>query len=164
MRIVVMSDTHLDRVTPRFEALCARYCDGADLVVHLGDWARSSVLDFMEQYPLEAVLGNMDDHHLRDRLPLKKVVQVLGFRIGIVHGWGAAHDLRAKLRNEFDGVDAILFGHTHTPFIGNEGGVLWFNPGSVFHGRQGTSPSIGILHVETSIRAEIEPLKWDQGN
>ena len=161
MRIVVMSDTHLDRVTPRFEALCARYCEGADGVIHLGDWARSSVLDFMEQYPLEAVVGNMDDHHLRDRLPMKKVVRVQGLRIGIIHGWGAAHDLRARLRNEFDSVDAILFGHTHTPFISEENGVLWFNPGSVFHGRQGAPPGIGILHVEERLRAEVVALQWD---
>lgn len=155
MKIVVMSDTHLNHVTDEFKAICARFCEDADMVIHLGDCARWPVLSFLEQYPLEAVAGNMDDHLIRDRLPVKKVVRVAGYRIGIIHGWGAAHDMRERLIKEFTNVDAILFGHTHQGLIAEENGVFWFNPGSVFTGRGGSPRSLGILHIEERLRGEI---------
>lgn len=158
MRIVVMSDTHLERVNDAFADICTRYCKGADMVIHLGDWSKGPVLDFLQQYPLEAVSGNSDDPVLWDRLPMKKVIRVMDFRIGITHGWGSVHDIRRKLSNEFERVDAVLFGHTHQPIISREKGILWFNPGSVFHGRNGAGCSLGILHVKGELRGEIIPL------
>jgi hypothetical protein len=150
-----MSDTHLEQVTDQFEDICARFCSDADMVIHLGDWTGSRVLDYMEQYPLEAVSGNTDDHRVRGRLPAKKVIRIDNHRIGIAHGWGSARDLRRRLQSEFDHVDAILFGHTHQAFLSKENGLLWFNPGSVFFGRQGSPASIGVLHVQGGLRGEI---------
>lgn len=150
-----MSDTHLDLVTDAFAMICNRYCAGADMVIHLGDWARNPVLDFMEQYPLVGVSGNSDDRALRNKLPPNRVIQVKNHRIGITHGWGSVHDIRKKLLNEFENVDAVLYGHTHQPLMLQENGIFWFNPGSVFQGRQGAPSSLGILHIEDGIRGEI---------
>jgi uncharacterized protein len=155
MRIVVMSDTHLDRVTDQFESLCATYCEGADMVIHLGDLVRSPVLDFLGRYPLEAVAGNMDDYTIRKRLPAKKVIQVQGHSLGIIHGWGSPVGLRHRLFEEFEKVEAILFGHTHQAIQIKERNIFWFNPGSVYHGRAGLSNSIGILNIEDRISGEI---------
>lgn len=155
MRIVVMSDTHLNHPTEEFRRICERYCDPADLVIHLGDWARSPLLDFMEAYPLEAVAGNMDDHAIAQRLPAKKVIRVGRFRLGIIHGWGASRDLRRRLAGEFADVDAVLHGHTHLPHVERDNGVLWFNPGSVFMGRGELRGSLGILHADEELRGEI---------
>ncbi len=158
MKIVVMSDTHLSHPTEEFRRICRRYCDPADLVIHLGDWARSSMLDFMESYPLEGVAGNMDDHVIAQRLPAKKVIRVGGFRLGIIHGWGSGRDLRRRLAAEFTNVDAVLHGHTHLPYMVRENGVLWFNPGSVFLGRGSLEGSLGILHADEELWGEIVPL------
>jgi len=158
MKIVVMSDTHLNRVSDELEDICARYCDGADLVIHLGDWVSASVLDYMSQYPLEAVAGNTDNYDIHDRLPVKKVVRVGGRRIGIIHGWGSSGNIRGRLRHEFPDVDAVLFGHTHQPLRLEEDGIFWFNPGSVFAGRGDPRRSLGILHVDGRIEGEIIPL------
>jgi uncharacterized protein len=155
MKLVVMSDTHLSRVTKEFRAICERYCQGADVVVHLGDLTRSVILDYLEQYPLQAVAGNMDDHNVHSRLPVKKVLQVGAFRIGLVHGWGAAADLRSRLKTQFADVNAIFFGHTHQPIQIEENGLLWFNPGSVFSGRGQSRGSLGVVHVDEQLRGEI---------
>ena len=155
MKIVVMSDTHLNHATEELEKICTRFCDGADLVIHLGDWARGGVLEFMETYPLEAVCGNMDDHAIRERLPSKKVIRVGGFRIGMAHGWGSGHDLSRRITAEFQDVDAVLFGHTHQPLVKQDNGMLLFNPGSVFLGRGRHAQTLGILHVEEDIEGEI---------
>lgn len=155
MKIIVMSDTHLNRATDEFKALCARYCDDADMVIHLGDWEKVELLNFLAQYPLEAVAGNMDDAYIVDRLPAKKIINAGNFRIGIIHGWGAPGGIRQMIAKEFQGVDAILFGHTHQPLHILDNGVLWFNPGSVFMGRGMSRKSIGILRIGDRIDAEI---------
>ncbi|MCU0586532.1 MAG: metallophosphoesterase [Syntrophobacteraceae bacterium] len=158
MRIVVMSDTHLNHPTREFQELCEEYCDQADLVIHLGDWMSSSILDFMETYPLEGVAGNTDDASIVQRLPAKKVIRVGRYRIGLIHGWGSGRDMRQRLARELPDVDAILHGHTHLPHVEHQNGVLWFNPGSVFLGRGNLPRSIGILHAREELRGEIIPL------
>jgi putative phosphoesterase len=158
MKIVVMSDTHLNRVTEEFISVCDRYCNDADMVIHLGDWERAPILDYMERYPLEAVAGNMDDHVIRGRLPTRKVIRAGNYRLGIVHGWGSPVGLRGRLRNEFTDVDCILFGHTHQPLEEYENGLFWFNPGSVTMGRGDLSGSLGILRIQERIDSEIIPL------
>lgn len=155
MKIVVMSDTHLNVPTEGFVSICRTHCTGADMVVHLGDWERSSILDFMEQYPLEAVAGNMDDQLIKSRLPVTKVIRAGRHRLGLVHGWGSPTGLRDRLRNEFKDVDCILFGHTHQPFEKHEDGIFWFNPGSVTLGRGSLSGSLGILRIQEHIQSEI---------
>ena len=155
MTIVVMSDTHLRQLTNEFKALCSRYCDGADMVIHLGDWERVEILNYMESYPLEAVAGNMDDYLIQQRLPARRIVKVGDFRLGIAHGWGPADAIRERLAQEFSGVDAVLFGHTHQPLLMWENGIFWFNPGSVSHGRGASGRSLGLLRIEDRIDAEI---------
>lgn len=155
MKIVVMSDTHLDRPTGEFETICARFCEGADMVIHLGDWDRVGTLNYLEQYPLEAVCGNMDDTAIRQRLPAQRIVKAGAFRLGITHGWGAPGGIRQRIAEQLSGVDAILFGHTHQPLIARENGVFWFNPGSVFLGRGKLGNSIGLLKIDDTIEGEI---------
>lgn len=155
MKLVVMSDTHLSRVTDEFKAICEQYCHDADLVIHLGDLTRGVILDYLEQYPLQAVAGNMDDPNVHNRLPVKKVLEVGAFRIGLIHGWGAAGDLRKRLGMQFTDVNAIFFGHSHQPIQIEESGLLWFNPGSVFNGRGQFRGSIGVIHVAQQLRSEI---------
>ncbi len=155
MQIVVMSDTHLREMTDEFKALCSRFCDEADMVIHLGDWDRVAILNYMERYPLEAVAGNMDDYSIQQRLPARKIVKAGAFRLGIAHGWGSPGGVRQRLEQEFTGVDAVLFGHTHEALSFQQNGRLWFNPGSVFHGRGALQRSIGILRIQDKIDAEI---------
>ncbi len=155
MKLVVMSDTHLRSLTEEFVQICDHYCSNADLVIHLGDWTRKEILDHLERYPLEAVAGNMDGPDISQRLPRKRVLKLGGFRLGMTHGWGSYGDLPWRLLNEFNGVDAILFGHTHQPFSGKTNGVFCFNPGSVFLGRSASNRTLGILYLEDRIRSQI---------
>jgi hypothetical protein len=158
MKITVMSDSHLYRVTPEFEELCERFCADADLVIHLGDFAVAAVWDYLQQFPVEGVAGNMDDRRIRDELPDKRTLRVKNRRIGLIHGYGRTQDLRQRLQREFSGVDAVLFGHTHQPLRLEENGCLWFNPGSVSQGRGGAGRSIGVLRIGERIEGEFVSL------
>jgi hypothetical protein len=158
MNVVVMSDTHLYEPTPAFAELCQRFCAKADLVIHLGDVVSVSVLNYLMQYPLQAVAGNTDTLGVRNTLPDKKIIRLGRLRVGLIHGWGSAEDLPEKLRREFSGVDAIFFGHSHRGFCRWENGLFWFNPGSVSMGRGGLPASIGLVRVDARVHGEIIPI------
>ena len=60
------------------------------MINHAGDFVTWPVLTALEELaPVEAVAGNMDPHEITSRLPAKKTVRAAGFKIGIVHGYGA---------------------------------------------------------------------------
>jgi putative phosphoesterase len=153
MKIGVLSDTHLTRVTPALERIVEEQVREVDLLIHAGDIVSLPVYRFLQQRPIEAVQGNMDELALRRELPEKKNLTLENFKIGLMHGWGSPIGLEERLKREFPGVDVIIYGHSHLPAHHWSGGIFFFNPGSV-SGYRG-KPSIGILHLAADIRGEI---------
>ncbi len=156
MKIGVLSDTHLSRVTPELKDLLKSHFKDVDLILHAGDMVGLPVYEFLKSRPVEAVQGNMDQDNLRGLLPGKKILTLGKIKIGLIHGWGSGHGLESRLLPEFDSIDCLVYGHSHTPANHWSEGVLLFNPGSAsgigFFGK----PTIGFLHIDaTGIRGEI---------
>ncbi|MBI4767868.1 MAG: metallophosphoesterase family protein [Deltaproteobacteria bacterium] len=156
MKIGVLSDTHLTRVTPTFKQLVKTYFKDVDLIFHAGDMVGLPVYEFLQSLAVEAVRGNMDEGNLKAILPDKKTLSCGGKKIGLIHGWGAAQGLEGRLVPEFDRIDCLVYGHSHNPANHWVDGVLHFNPGSAsgigFFGK----PTIGFLHINDSeIKGEI---------
>jgi putative phosphoesterase len=105
-----------------------------------------------------AVCGNMDDHMVANALPPKRVIEVGGMSIGLIHGWGSPHGLENRIRSEFDQVDCIVYGHSHRPANHLKDGVLFFNPGSASSSYRG-SGTVGLLEVGKHIRGKILELR-----
>jgi len=177
MKIGLVSDTHIsagsfhpkklisrwiNKVDGSAEELCKilrPHFQDVDMVIHAGDFVSYPVITALSEFgPVEGVAGNMDPPEVRSVLPPKKVIKADGFRIGIIHGYGAPKGLEKKLRREFDNVDVIVFGHSHYPVSVEVDGVLMVNPGSPTDKRFAPSRSIGLMHVEGEVRAEIIPL------
>ncbi|SFM59454.1 metallophosphoesterase family protein [Thermodesulforhabdus norvegica] len=159
MKIVVLSDTHLTGVTEELELICSRYCEGADMVIHLGDWTSPVVLDYFMQYHLEGVAGNSDHPAIISSLPLKKIITVGSFRVGLIHGWGSYSNLRGSIREAFrdviNSLDAVFYGHSHVPYYGRENGLIWLNPGSLFKGRGVVQSSLALVEVSGGARFDV---------
>jgi hypothetical protein len=156
MKIGVLSDTHLTRVTPAFKQLVKTHFSELDLILHAGDMVGLPVYEFLQTLKMEAVRGNMDEGNLKAILPDKKNLSCGGKKIGLIHGWGPAQGLEARLLPEFDQIDCLVYGHSHKPANHWVDGVLHFNPGSAsgigFFGK----PTIGFLHINDSeIKGEI---------
>ena len=132
MRILVLSDTHIPRAAHALPDIVLDEIKGSDMVLHAGDFIEEEVYDLIVRSKVEfhAVRGNMDSPELRRRLKDKEVIAAGRFRIGLVHGYGAPKDLIQTVRQEFKGVDAIVFGHSHSAANIKKDGVLFFNPGS----------------------------------
>ena len=173
MDVGVISDTHLSQ--PRDARIASRmlqglgndfhdlynilkpHFQGVEIVLHAGDIIDLSLIEVLQQFgDVYAVSGNMDPASVRASLPEKKILELKGFRIGMMHGWGAPDGLSAKIRKKFTGnkLDCIVFGHSHRPYDRVEEGILMFNPGSPTDRRFAPSRNIGILHLEDKIWGE----------
>ncbi len=151
-RIGVISDTHYPTRLPELPyAAFAEAFAGVAQIVHLGDVESLPVLEALARIaPVSAVKGDDD----RLRLPRKRILEVAGVRIGLIHGerslwierirpqlraWlgkpvDAWNGMHADLLRWFqsDQVRAILFGHWHRTYSAWHDGVLLFNPGAVY--------------------------------
>jgi uncharacterized protein len=146
LKIGVISDTHLDRVPDEFKDIMKRVFHDVDMIIHSGDMTSRAVYDYLSNWGLKAVRGNMDDFDLRDILPEKRVEEIGGKRIGIIHGRGSPYGLSNFVFKEFQDVDIIIFGHSHVPFHMKTGNVEMFNPGS-FKGFSGQAGTVGLIEI-----------------
>ena len=162
VRIAIVSDTHLPRGTRAIPPVCLEHLQGADLVLHAGDFTAPSVLEELRALgpPVAAVQGNMDSQELRRLLPVQHVVEAGGARIGLVHDAGPARGRIGRLRMAFPDCDAVVFGHSHIPLHEREGGFQIFNPGSPTDRRRQPYHSMGAATVADG-RIEFEVLRVD---
>jgi putative phosphoesterase len=150
----VLSDTHLYRQPVPHGVL--RALEGVDLILHAGDIVDMAVLGELEGIaPVEAVAGNMDMGDVREVLPRKKVIEVAGRRIGLIHGSGAPHGVAGRVRAEFEQVDVVVFGHTHQACNREEGGVYFLNPGSPTDKVFAPYRSVGVLELGEGLKGRI---------
>lgn len=159
MRIGVLSDTHIpekafDIPKPVLDAFRK-----VDMIIHAGDLADITVLETLKNIcpDVRAVCGNMDNPSLRNKLPEKELLEVGGYRIGIMHGFGHPDKLIEVLARAFkdDLVDIIVFGHSHRGYKHRHGKVLYFNPGSPTDRVFAPYNSYGIIEISDKIEAKI---------
>ena len=156
MKIGVISDTHLDRPSPLLETVAEKYFKNVDMVFHAGDITAPEVLEAFKGKKCFVVAGNRDQPNIKEKFPKTKLVEVMGFRIGLTHGWGFPFGLAKRAASLFENIDCLVFGHSHWPTNYERDGILFFNPGA-FTG--GIFPlwrtTVGILNIERDIRGEI---------
>jgi putative phosphoesterase len=156
MRVGVISDTHVPAIAPSLPAVIFDIFQGVDLILHAGDIVEMSVLDELRTIaPVEAVAGNMDGLEVHVSLPYKKIIPLAQYRAGLIHGKYKIDVQREMIRKEFDDVDLIVYGHSHTPFWGKVNGVYFLNPGSPTDKRHAPYNSVALLEVGDEVKAEI---------
>jgi len=160
MKVGIISDTHVPGAASSLPPAVFEIFRDADLILHAGDIVERSVLEELRAIaPVEAVAGNMDDPDLQSRLPRKKTLTLGRFTVGLIHGKYRIDVQQEMIRKEFDTVDLIVYGHSHTPFWGRVGGVLFLNPGSPTDNRHAPYHSVAILTVGEALTAEIVRLQ-----
>jgi hypothetical protein len=165
MKIGVISDTHLREPYPEFKKWIEDRFKDVEMIFHLGDFVDGRIAEYLSsQKELIAVCGNMDSIEIRRAFPQKRVIEREGFKIGLIHGGGSPFGIESRIREEFDeacapelqrrSVDAIVYGHTHTPASHQIKNIFFFNPGSPTRSFN-HQPSLGILHIGEKIEGEI---------
>ncbi len=151
LRVGILSDTHLSRVSEDLRRTLSTVLRGSDMLIHAGDITSIEVHDYLAGWNLVAVRGNMDDFEVRSLLPDKRIEEIEGKRIGIMHGRGGPYGLEDLVRGEFADVDLIVFGHSHIPLHTIKEGTILFNPGS-FRGGRGYSGTVGLLEIGETMK------------
>ena len=155
MKIGVISDTHLKEPYSEFKKVIEFHFKDVEKIFHAGDFVDWSIAEYLSsQKELIAVYGNMDSYDIRKAFPEKRIIELQGFKIGLIHGGGSPFGIESRIRGEFDEVDAIVYGHTHTPANHQVKNIYFFNPGSptrsFIH-----KATLGILHLGEKIEGEI---------
>jgi uncharacterized protein len=159
VKIGVLSDTHISGFDRNLKNIIDEHFADVDLIFHAGDLIDLCVLDLFGGKEVRAVYGNMDSHRVRQELPEQLLMEIQGFKIALIHGWGAPSGIERKLADKVGKQDCIVFGHTHYPVNKKIDGVLFFNPGSAVDKRFASSRSIGILEVGEEITGRIITIK-----
>lgn len=162
VRIGVISDTHLPGYDVKLKRIVERYFHDVDLIIHVGDLVDLSVLSVFGDREVKAVCGNMDPLSVRKHLPDRLILDIQGFRIGVMHGWGTSENLEEKIYQLLGPVDCIIYGHTHSPVNRVKRGVLFFNPGSALDKRFARENTVGILEIDEQIRGEIVEIEKER--
>ena len=148
MKIGVISDTHAQTMEDIPWSIMNALED-VDLIIHAGDFTERAVLEGLREIgEVKAVHGNMDSGELKRMLPDKRIIDVDGKQIGLVHGSGGPWGIGERVRPLFGDMDIIIFGHSHLSFNEYIRGTLMFNPGRA-------RDSFGMVTIEKEIEAEI---------
>jgi putative phosphoesterase len=152
VKIAVVSDTHLPRFDARLAAALRRVADERpELILHCGDFTTmGAIAPFERIAPVEAVAGNNDGAEIVRRYGRRKIVDAGGARIGMVHGDVGRGSTLARARAAFEAetLAAIVFGHSHVPYLERHDGVWLVNPGSVTDKRRQPRFSFAVLETD----------------
>ena len=134
MKILIVSDTHgshrdLDKVLEREHDI--------DMLLHLGDVENDEdYIEAVTKCPVCIIAGNND---LFSHLPTEREICVGKYKVFMTHGHGyyVSMDTKSLRRAAIArGVDVVMFGHTHRPYLDVEGDLKVINPGSLSYPRQ----------------------------
>jgi hypothetical protein len=139
--IGVISDTH-GLLRPEIK----RKLGHCDLIVHAGDIGAGGLLGELRKIAkVIAVRGNTDTGSWALPLRATECVQFAGKTIYVIH---AFENINTESHPAGDGrIDIVVFGHTHRPFIKQEGDTLYFNPGSAGPRRFDLPVSMGYIRI-----------------
>ena len=154
IRIAVLSVTH--RLLRRCVAAEVQDCD---CILHAGDIIRQSDLDELAVYGnLYAVRGNNDIwmDGVRD------LAGILRFRIGGV-SFCMVHD-RRDVPRDLEGVDAVIYGHSHRYSEEWTGGRLWLNPGSCGRARFGGEVTMAKMTLRDGRITGIRKIEFENAD
>ena len=156
MLVGVVSDTHGfydPRVTPLLE--------GVEHILHAGDIGNENIIERLGDIaPVTAIRGNNDREGPASMYLEEEVLELGGCRVLLTHIMKVPkEDSAALAKYTNDGIEVVVYGHSHIAFQGHRGGVLFFNPGAAGKRRFKVVPSIGLLELEAGrVQGRILPL------
>jgi len=160
LKIGILSDSHVyDLDDLQKEAV--NLLEGMDLIVHAGDYTGKEFVDKLRNLGnFKGVYGNMDPFNVREELPENIVLELKGFKVGVTHPseGGSPFGLENRVGRKFEQVDAIIFGHTHSPKNEVINGILYFNPGSITGKFPARHKTFGVLEIDKEMKGKIVKL------
>lgn len=151
LRILIFSDSHGD--ISACQTLINKI-SGINMIIHAGDHSSDAQL-LQKHFPW------LDIRYVRGNCDYSSTLEDLNFVAGncsifVSHG----HKYNVKYDRDYrifraaateNNAKLAIFGHTHNPFISNDGKLILLNPGSIKFGR-----TFGIAEIENQhIKVDI---------
>ena len=148
MKAIVFSDSH--NSVWLMNDLVEKFHSKIDCIIHLGDCTEDTSDFEIKGIKLFQVRGNNDYDSM---YPSERTITIAGKRIYMTHG----HRQRVYYGTDTlyytaaqEQADIALFGHTHIPYLENEGGIIIMNPGSISLPRGGNERSFAFITIENN--------------
>jgi uncharacterized protein len=148
MLIGLISDTHIPERADKIPEKVFEVFKDVDMIMHAGDLVSKEVLMELEKVaPTICVQGNMDRMY-GQKLPKREIITVENFTVGLDHGevYPRGDTQQLKYIGMEMGVDVLVTGHTHTPFIKKLENMVLLNPGSPTVPRM-SDPTVMLVNV-----------------
>ena len=131
MKILVLSDLHIP-TRCQFKNLLKISMSEYSHIIVAGDITDEDTYFYLNSQNaiLHAVYGNMDNYYLKSTLPEKKVITITNKKIGIIHGHQTGRGYAEGLINRFEGLDLMIYGHSHIKDLRKIGKTIVLNPGA----------------------------------
>jgi putative phosphoesterase len=151
----VIADTHMPSRARTLPGGLIPHLKRADLILHAGDLMDPAVLEELAAYaPTRAVLGNLDPSEAG--MPETLELEFGGARVAMIHDSGPKRGRRARMGRRFPEARVVVFGHSHIPWLEDEGGLLLLNPGSPTDKRRQPDYTFALLRAEDGeVSAEV---------
>jgi putative phosphoesterase len=157
MKIGIISDTHNNSEYTSKAVKYLKHEEKVKKIYHLGDEWEDIPVAAKEGVPIITVPGIYAEQYKDPSIPNKIVEEINGFNIILTH------DLNDLTREDIEGNDIILSGHTHSYELKCSLGKLYLNPGHLkeeYHkGRIATFASIKI--GESGVKAKIFDINFN---
>lgn len=147
MRILIVSDTH--RKHENLEK-ALKNVGKLDLFIHLGDVeGGEDYIETIVDCPVEIIAGNND---FFSDLEKEKEIYIGSERVLLTHGnyyYVSVGTENLRMDAVARGMDIVMFGHTHRPYLDITDEIVVLNPGSISYPRQiGKLPSYIIMEID----------------
>ena len=154
MRILIVSDTH--RKNDNYFEVLERL-KPLDMVIHCGDVEGSEyALSEAAGCPVEMVSGNND---FFTELPRERELNIGKYKVWVTHGHNYCVSMGVEMLKQearARGINIVMFGHTHRPYLEQEEDLITLNPGSLSYPRQdGRKPSYALMEMDSNGEAHI---------
>ncbi|MFX0100763.1 MAG: metallophosphoesterase family protein [Candidatus Hodarchaeota archaeon] len=162
VKLLVLGDTHFARRNQELGEEITKIFDEVDYIVHAGDFTHKSLVDFLESTgKFVGVAGNMDPMTIKKHLPEVNEIDLGEIKIGIIHGWGAPHDIVERIHpiSKKHGFDIVIFGHTHNHLEMEFEGIKYYNSGSPVDKMFAKENTFLILTIHSRERVEAKFIK-----
>lgn len=142
-KIGIISDTHGLLRPEVMEVL-----QGSEVIFHGGDINKQKILDELEEIaPVHVVRGN-NDKEWAGHIPESLDLDIFGLRVFMVHN-------KKFIPKDLEGVDLVIYGHSHKYMEKWQEGVCYLNPGSCGPRRFNQDITLAVLTVQDDGSFEI---------
>lgn len=138
-KIAIISDTH-----GLLREEVKEILKEADLIIHAGDINTRDIVNELQTYaPLYIVQGNNDTSWACD-LPKSIMVTIEGLNFFIVHN-------KKDIPYGMNGIDVVVYGHSHRYEEKVTEGVYMINPGSCGKRRFDLGVTMAVMEIENKV-------------